>query len=110
MLPGVVGLLVGGGALTAAGLGRLAGASMTNGQAQAPGLTFDEWSKLGDRGRTLNTASQILAAAIGDRRQCRSRWGRRVGDRLVRKPKGALSSPPIATQKTQFGVQQVSDR
>lgn len=34
---------------------------MTNGQAQAPGLTFDEWSKLGDRGRTLNTASLILA-------------------------------------------------
>lgn len=63
--PGAIGLLVGGGALTLAGIGCLAGASVTSGQAQAPGLTFDEWSKLGDRGRALNTAGLTLAIGGG---------------------------------------------
>ena len=44
--PAAIGLLAGGGALTLAG-----------------GVTFDEWSRLGDQGRALNTAG--LALAIG---------------------------------------------
>ncbi len=49
--PAAIGLLAGGGALNLAGIGGLAG------------VTFDEWSRLGDQGRALNTAG--LALAIG---------------------------------------------
>lgn len=63
--PGAIGLLASGGALTAAGLGCLAGASVTNGQAQVPSVTFEEWSRLNDRGRALNTAGLTLTIGGG---------------------------------------------
>lgn len=63
--PGAIGLLVGGGALTLAGIGCLAGAWAVSGQAQAPGVTFDEWAQLGERGRSLNTAGLTLAIIGG---------------------------------------------
>jgi len=63
--PGAIGLLAGGGAVTLAGIGCLAGAWATSSQAQAPGVTFDEWAQLGDRGRSLNTAGVTLAIVGG---------------------------------------------
>ena len=63
--PAAIGLLAGGGALTLAGVGLLAGAWATGKQAQSPGVTYDEWATLGDRGRALNTGGLSLAIVGG---------------------------------------------
>ena len=63
--PGAIGLLAGGGALTLAGVGLLAGAWATGQQAQAQGVTYEEWSTLGDRGRALNTGGIALSIVGG---------------------------------------------
>jgi tetratricopeptide (TPR) repeat protein len=63
--PGAIGLLAGGGALALAGVGLLGGASATGQQAQAQGLTFDEWSALGDKGRALSAGGLSLAIVGG---------------------------------------------
>ena len=55
----------GGGALTLAGVGLLAGAWATGKQAQSPGVTYDEWATLSDRGRALNTGGLSLAIVGG---------------------------------------------
>ena len=47
--PAAIGLLAGGGALTLAGVGLLAGAWATGKQAQSSGVTYDEWATLSDR-------------------------------------------------------------
>ena len=65
MPPAAIGLLAGGGALTLAGVGLLAGAWATGKQAQSPGVTYDEWATLGDRGRALNTGGLSLAIVGG---------------------------------------------
>ena len=63
--PAAIGLLAGGGALTLAGVGLLAGAWATGKQAQSPGVTYDEWATLSDRGRALNTGGLSLAIVGG---------------------------------------------
>ena len=63
--PAAIGLLAGGGALTLAGVGLLAGAWATGKQSQSPGVTYDEWATLGDRGRALNTGGLSLAIVGG---------------------------------------------
>ena len=63
--PAAIGLLAGGRALTLAGVGLLAGAWATGKQAQSPGVTYDEWATLGDRGRALNTGGLSLAIVGG---------------------------------------------
>lgn len=63
--PGAISLLAGGGALTLAGVGLLAGAWVTGQQAQAPDVTYGEWSALGDRGRALNTGGIVLSVIGG---------------------------------------------
>lgn len=63
--PGAIGLLAGGGALALAGVGLLAGASATGQQAQAQGLTFEEWNALGDKGRALSAGGLSLAIVGG---------------------------------------------
>ena len=63
--PAAIGLLAGGGALTLAGVGCLAGAWATSQQAQASGVTYDEWATLSDRGRALNTTGLSLAVVGG---------------------------------------------
>jgi tetratricopeptide (TPR) repeat protein len=64
MPPGAIGLLAGGGALTLAGVGLLAGAWATGQQAQQ-GLTFDDWTAVSDRGRALNAGGISLAIVGG---------------------------------------------
>lgn len=63
--PAAIGLLAGGGALTLAGVGLLAGAWATGKQAQSSGVTYDEWATLGDRGRALNTGGVVLSVVGG---------------------------------------------
>ena len=63
--PAAIGLLAGGGALTLAGVGCLAGAWTTGQQSQASGVTYDEWATLSDRGRALNTTGLSLAVVGG---------------------------------------------
>jgi tetratricopeptide (TPR) repeat protein len=63
--PAAIGLLAGGGALTLAGVGCLAGAWTTGQQAQASGVTYDEWATLSYRGQALNTTGLSLAVVGG---------------------------------------------
>lgn len=63
--PGAIGLLASGGALALAGVGCLAGSWLTGQQAQSPSVTFDEWTPLSDRGKTLSTAGITLTVIGG---------------------------------------------